>query len=111
MKKTVRFAGQLFDYILQDPEGDIPIAVEKNKSGKFSVRAGVKRGCSYTPGNHPFPVTVTIVKGWGRFFLREEVIEYHPGSVFKISEYVPHSFIRVLDDTIFVKDVPSLTPV
>lgn len=111
MRNTVQFAGQSFDDIWPDPEGDIPIAVAKKGLCGFSVRAGVKSGCSYTPGNHPYPVTVKVIKGTGSFFLKEEVLEYWPGSVFEVGAYVPHSFIKVVRDTIFIKDIPDATRV
>lgn len=110
MKNQIMFAGHRFSDVLPNPEGDILIAATHKWPYALSVRAGVKGECCYTPDTHPYAVIVRVIEGEGLFFLKEELWGYLPGSVFEVGAYVPHSFIEVWCDTVFIKDVPDMTP-
>jgi hypothetical protein len=111
MKAKVQFAGYQFDDIWHDPEGDIPITALKRGMTGMHILGGVAKGSNYTPGAHPFPVTVRVLKGSGDFFLGEAVLPYKKDSRFEVGAHVPHSFIKVVEDTVFIKEVPSTEPV
>jgi quercetin dioxygenase-like cupin family protein len=110
MRNPVQFAGESFSDELPTRHGNIPFTANCYDKTGMKVRAGMKKGCSYPRGCQPFRSTIQIVNGSGRFFLGGQEYAYGPGRSFVVGAHVLHCFIWVDEDTIFIQDVPDMTP-